>query len=133
MSKMSNESIRIKDDKYEKERDDRLTKRQLDLWVKGVSIHIRLSDGNQYCCVDYSCCNKALLAPYPIRKLYAGNKKTREELQKTFTHYFTQIMGYGYAGGGTTLDYHEWCETSHFTWLSRCLIKFWIWRRGFFA
>jgi len=42
-------------------------KKQLELWLKGDSIHNK--DKNE-CCPDFSCCNKKMKTDYKIRKLF---------------------------------------------------------------
>ena len=42
---------------------------QLDLWVQGQSVH---DIENDWCCPDFSCCNKAIQTPMEDRQLFAN-------------------------------------------------------------
>lgn len=55
---------------------------QIDLWVKGQSIH---NPDRDECCPDFSCCKPELLAPEAVRETFkSGNYKVRNRLLGEF-------------------------------------------------
>lgn len=57
---------------------------QVDLWVRGESVHNTLGPGGGECCPDFSCCKPELLAPEAVRRRFkeAGKKERYQMLME---------------------------------------------------
>ncbi len=51
---------------------------QLDLWLKGVSVHTKPPEGvEDECCHDFSCCYPELLLPLAERQAYVQKRRSK--------------------------------------------------------
>ena len=51
-------------------------RRQLELWVKGESVH---NDDRGECCPDFSCCNKEVDTPLAVKEIFFNAYHTDNE------------------------------------------------------
>ena len=62
--------------------------KQLELWVKGESVH---NDEKGECCPDFSCCKPHLLAPEHERKVFLEASQKGDD--KTTTSMLFEFLG----------------------------------------
>jgi len=67
-------------------------KKQLELWVKGESVH---NDERGECCPDFSCCKPYLLAPKHERKAFLEADQKGDS--KTTTSMLYEFLGRSFA------------------------------------